>query len=337
MAISRRTIVIAAIVLFVLGVGEFWFYAANRLGYYVNQPLPGGKSLADLCDSSDTSGFPIRLSLSCHSLTAPVRVGDALLFVGAEEAQGAASLFSPNHVVLTLSSPIVVRKADGSPVAKMRHDGMTIDAVWGLSGLRQIRLDATSLDWRPESPEAGVAANIQKLTASAGPQGDPNAPSALHYELSADGITAPALQALLKSTGSARFAASGAIAPAPRLGQDWRAALEEWRKKPGAVAIRQMELQAGDLSLRLDGVLAIDDSHRLSGRLNLAAQGAGALLVRFGAPDSDARTQNVLGALLGQGASAKGEGNVIRLPLTLANGQVFVGPFRLQQKLQPLY
>lgn len=337
MALTRRTIVIAAIVLLFLGVGEFWFYAANRLGFYVNQPLLGGKPLADLCESSDTTGFPFRLKLGCGNLTAPLRIGDGLFYAGVEQAQGVASLFSPNHVVLTLSSPIVIRKADGTPFAKIRHDGMTLDAVWGLSGLQEIRLDAAAFDWRPELPEAGVAVNIQKLTASAGPQGDPNAPSSLHYELSGDGISAPALQALLKTTGAARFAVSGAIAPAPRLGDDWRAALENWRQKPGAIAIRQMELQAGDLSLRLDGVLTIDDGHRLSGRLNLAAQGAGALLARVGVPDSDARTQNVLGALLGQGPGAKGGANALHLPLTLANGQVFVGPFRLPQKLQPLY
>ncbi len=337
MALTRRSVVVILIVLLCLGVGEFWFYAANRLGYYVNQPLVGGKPLADLCDSSDTTGFPFRLKLGCHELTAPLRVGGALFYVGIEDAQGVASLFSPNHLVLTLSSPIVIRKADGSPFAKIRHDGMTLDAVWGFSGLQQVRLDATAFDWRPESPAAGVAVNIQTLTASASPLGDPNAPASLHYDLSGDGVTAPALQALLNSTGAGRFAASGDIAPAPRLGEDWRAALDDWRRKPGSLTIQKMEWQAGDVSLRLDGALSIDDAHRASGRLNLAAQGAGALLVRFGVPSSSVQTQNLLGALLGQGAGAKGEANALRLPLTLANGEVFIGPFRLRQKLQPLY
>ena len=337
MALTRRSIVIASIALLCLGVGEFWFFAANRLGFYVNQPLLGGKPLADICDSSDTTGFPFRLKLNCHQPTAPVRVGDRLFLVGVEDAQGVASLFSPNHIVLTFSSPIVVRKADGSPFAKIRHDGLTLDAVWGRDGLQQVRLDATAFDWRPESPEAGVAVNIQKLTASAAPQGDPNAPSSLHLDISGDGVTAPALQALLKSTGSGHFAASGDIAPAPRLGQDWRAALEDWRKKPGSVTIQQLEWQSGDLALRLDGALSLDDGHRLSGRLNLAAQGAGALLVRFGVPASAAQAQNILGALLGQAPAAKGDANAIKLPLALTNGQVFVGPFRLPQKLQPLY
>jgi hypothetical protein len=342
MALTRRSIITASIVLLCLGVGEFWFHAANRLGYYVNQPLLGGKPLADLCDGNDTTGFPFRLKLSCNKLTLPLRVGDSLYYVDAHDAQGVASLFSPNHVLLTLSSPIVVRKADGSPFATLRHDGMTLDAVWGLAGLRQIRLDAAALDWRPESPAAGVAVNVQKLAASAGPQGDPNAPSSLRFDLSGDGITAPALQALLNSAAAGHFAASGDITPAPRLGEDWRAALDHWRRKPGSVTIQTMEWQAGDVSLRLDGALAIDDAHRAVGRLNLTAQGAGALLVRFGVPSSSAQTQNLLGALLGSGAGAKGNANqgdakALRLPLTLVNGQVFVGPFRLPQKLQPLY
>ncbi len=340
MALSRRSVITASIVLLCLGLGEFWFHAANRLGYYVNQPLLGGKPLADLCDGNDTTGFPFRLKLNCNKLTLPLRVGDGLFYVDAKEAQGVASLFSPNHIVLTLSSPIVVRKADGSTFATLRHDGMTLDAVWGLSGLRQIRLDAAAIDWRPESPAAGVAVNVQKLAASAGPQGGPGAPSSLRFDLSGDGVTAPALQALLNSAGAGHFAASGDITPAPRLGEDWRAALEDWRRKPGSLTIEKMEWQAGDVSLRIDGALTIDDAHRAAGRLNLAAQGAGALLVRFGVPSSSAQTQNLLGALLGSGAKGnanQGGANALRLPLTLANGQVFVGPFRLPQKLQPLY
>ncbi len=39
MALTRRSVVIALIVLLCLGVGEFWFFAAKRLGFYVNQPL----------------------------------------------------------------------------------------------------------------------------------------------------------------------------------------------------------------------------------------------------------------------------------------------------------
>ena len=342
MALTRRSVITASIVLLCLGVGEFWFQAANRLGYYVNQPLLGGKPLADLCDGNDTTGFPFRLKLSCNKLTLPLRVGDGVFYLDAKEAQGSASLFSPNHVLLTLSSPIVVRKANGSPFATLRHDGMTLDAVWGLAGLRQLRLDAAALDWRPESPAAGVAVNIQKLEASAGPQGEPDAPSSLRFDLSGDGVTAPALQALLDGAGAGHFALSGTIAPAPRLGEDWRAALEEWRRKPGSLTIQTMEWRAGDVFLRVDGALAIDDAHRIAGRLNLATQGAGALLVRFGVPSSSVQTQNLLGALLGQSAGAKesankGDAKALRLPLTLANGQVFIGPFRLPQKLQPLY
>ena len=204
MALTRRSVVIASIVLLSFGVGEFWFYAANRLGYYVNQPLVSGKSLAELCNSSHTTGFPFRLKLGCHELTAPLRFGAGLFYVGVEDAQGVASLISPNHVVLTLSSPIVIRKADGSPFAKIRHDGATLDAVWGLSGVRQIRLDAAAFDWRriargrrrgkyPETGGFRAAMAIQTLASS------------LHYELSGDGVTAPALQALLEQRGVRPF------------------------------------------------------------------------------------------------------------------------------------
>ena len=119
-----------------------------------------------LCQSSDIGGFPFRLKVSCDGFAAPVRIGGENVFFGAEEAHGVASLFSPNHIQLAFSSPLVARKADGSPLAKLRHDGMVLDIAWSLSGLSQARLDMKSLDWRPESPQAGVAFNVQNLTAT---------------------------------------------------------------------------------------------------------------------------------------------------------------------------
>ncbi|MCI4678549.1 DUF2125 domain-containing protein [Rhodoblastus acidophilus] len=336
MARYRRPIIIGLIVLLCVGVGEFWLYAANRLGFYVHQPILGGQSLADLCQSSDIGGFPFRLKLSCTGLTAPVRVGGGVIYAGVEEAHGVASLFSPNHIVLTISSPLVIQRSNGAPVAKLRHDGMTLDVAWGLSGVAAMRLNATSLDWRPESPEAGVAVNVQNLAVEAVPQGGPDTPAGLRYDLVADGVTAPALQALLKDKAPGHFAASGEITPPPKPGRDWRAALEDWRKKSGALRIQHMEWRSGDLSLRLDGALSLDDNHRPAGRLNVAAHGAGPLLTRLGVPAA-AQAPDLLGALLGKTTAANAGTGALKLPLTLANGQILMGPLRLPATLRPLY
>jgi hypothetical protein len=331
----RRHIIIGLIILGCVGIGEFWLYAAHQLGGYVHQPAFGGASLADLCETSEIGGFPFRLKLSCKNLAAPVSAGESVFYAGVEEANGVASLFSPNHIVLTFSSPLVIRTKGGAPFAKLRHDGMTLDLAWGLSGVSKARLDVKSLDWRPEAAEAGVAVNVQSLAASIEPQSGPEG-ATLNYDVDAQGVVAPVLQALLKSNEPGHFVATGKIAPPP-AGADWRAALEDWRKRSGVLGIEKLEWRSGELSLRLDGALALDDSHRPIGRLNFAAQGAGPVLASLGIPAGAAQAGNILGALFGRGPAPQGAANTVTLALTLADGKVLIGPFRLPAVLQPLY
>ncbi len=328
-----RRLVIGLILALCLGVGEFWLYAAHQLGRYVNEQTFGGASLADFCASSDIGGFPFRLRLSCADFSAPMRTAQGDILARAQEAHGEASLFAPNHVVLTLSSPIVLLKPDGAPLAKLRHDGMTLDFTWSTHGLEAADLAVKSLDWRPEAPQAGINFDMQTLAAEAKPLAD----GSLHFDLAGQGVTAPLVQQWLQATDLGQFKVSGRIAPAPRQTGDWRAAVEDWRRNSGAVSIEKFDWRAGDLDLRVDGALALDDAHRAAGRLNVAAKGAGPIFARLGLPVSAAQAQNLLGALLGKPAARSEDGDAIALPLVLAKGQVFLGPLRLPATLAPLY
>lgn len=335
MARYRRPLLIGLVVLLCLGVGEFWLYSANQLAGYLHQRANGGVSLADLCQTSDIGGFPFRLKLSCNGFAAPLRAGDSLILAGAEEAHGEANIFSPNHILLTLSSPLVLQKS-GAPLGKLRHDGMTIDIAWTPSGLSQARLDMKSVDWRPESPEAGVAFNLQTLTATVAPQSNQNG-DALRYEMTGDGLTVPTLQTLLKAKDLGRFTISGAITPPPAPAEDWRAAVEDWRQRAGAIAIDQLEWRAGDMVVRVAGAMSLDESHRPAGKLSVSAEGAGPLLASFGVPPAAIQAQNVMSALFGKAPGRENSPGALTLPLVFANGQIFLGPARLRTPLPPLY
>ena len=106
-----------------------------------------------------------------------------------------ASIFAPNHIILTLSSPLNLQKAGGAPLARLRHDGLTLDVAWKASGLDKASLDVAALDWRPDSPEAGIAFNLQTLTAQAAWLSNPTG-GAVHFDFVGDGLTAPVVQSL---------------------------------------------------------------------------------------------------------------------------------------------
>jgi hypothetical protein len=335
--LKRRRWLFGLFLVVSLAVGEFWLYAANRLGGYMHQKTFGGSSLADFCESSDIAGFPFRLRLSCAGFAAPLRIGGGDIIVKTEEAHGEANIFAPNHIILTLSSPLNLQKADGAPLARLRHDGLTLDVAWKTSGLDKASLDIVALDWRPDAPGAGIAFNLQKLTAQVAWLADPSGGS-VHFDFVGDGLTAPVLQSLLNKNDLGRLSLSGDVRPAPNMASDLRTAAEDWRQKPGAISIDKFEWRAADASLTIDGALVVDEMHRPAGRLNLAAKGAGPILTQFGVPAGVARAQNLIGALLGKPAAATAEGaDTLALPLILAKGQVFLGPIRLPVALAPLY
>ena len=337
--VFRRSL-LALVVLLCLAVGEFWLYAANNLARHMHEQTFGGAALADFCASSEIGGFPFRLRLNCSQFSAPLRAGQTQILAKADEARGEASIFAPNHIVLTLSSPLSLQKPDGSALAKLRHAGMTLDVAWSSHGLDEAQLDASALDWRPEAPEAGIAFNLQKLNVRLKPLGD-----SLHVDVVGDGLTAPMLQSVLQKSDLSRFSFSGQIAPAPRASEDWRAAVETWRGKSGAVTIEKLDWRTGDFSFSLDGSLALDEAHRPAGRLNVAAKGAGPILARMGVPVSAAQAQNLISALLGKAqgnpqakpqAQPEG-GDSLALPLILDKGRIYLGPLRLPATMAPLY
>jgi hypothetical protein len=329
-----RRLALGLVLLLCLALGEFWLYSANKLAGYMHQKTFGGASVADFCTSSDVGGFPFRLRVKCAGFAAPLRIGQSDVLAKVEEARGEASIFAPGHLVMTLSSPVSLQKPDGTPFAKLRHDGLTLDVAWSRAGLDKANLDIAALDWRPEQPEAGVAFNLQKFAAQIQPLRDEGA---LRFDISGDGLTSPLLQSLIQKNDLGRFTLNGKITPAPAPSEDWRAALDAWRQKSGAVTIEQFDWRTGDLELRVDGALALDEAHRPSGRLNLAAKGAGPLLARMGVPAFAAQAQNILGALLGKPKANPQDPNTLVLPLVLANGQVLLGPLRLPASLSPLY
>jgi hypothetical protein len=336
MARFRRPLLIGLILLIAVGLGEFWLYSSNRLAGYLHQRTIGGVSLADLCQTSDIGGFPFRLKLNCNGFAAPLRAGGGVIVAGAEEAQGEASLFSPDHIILTLSSPLVLREQGGAPLAKLRHDGMTIDIAWTLTGLSQARIDMKSLDWRPEQAKAGVAFNLRDLTATLAPQASQDG-GALRFRVSGDGLTVPALQALLKTSDLGQFTIGGAVTPPPAPASDWRAAVEDWRQKAGAIAIDQCEWSTNDMKLRAVGALSLDDAHRPAGKLDVTAEGIGPLLTGLGLPVGAVQAQGLVNVLLGKAATQAKTPNAISLPMTLTNGQIFIGPMRVRATVLPLY
>ncbi len=331
-SLSRWLLGFFAAALLALGLG--WMYAAQRLGDYLHERAFAGAAFADFCTASDIGGFPFRLKLSCTGFSAPVRIGGQNLTLSADEAKGAASLWAPNHVVLTLSSPIALQGADG-PFGKLRHDGLTLDFAWAATGLAEASARVQALDWRPETLLAGPALHAQALDFTARPQPRDGVP-ALHVEFSLDGLTAPALQNLLRDSGPNALQISADLTPPPPPRPDWREAMEVWRQAGGVAHIDQGEWRWGQVKAQFGGLLSLDEGRRLSGSLTVKATGAGPLLAQLGLPIAPGVANDLLGALFGQKPQDKPKDDSLNLSLRLAQGGLFLGPMQIGA-MPPLY
>jgi hypothetical protein len=321
-----------------VGFGLSWLYAAQRLGDFLHERVFDGAAFADFCATSEVGGFPFRLKLTCAGFAAPAQIGGLTLMAKADEAKGSASLWSPNHIVVTFSSPLSLQRAD-SAFAKVRHDGLALDFAWGSGGLSQAALSAQALDWRPEVLEAGPAFNIQALNFAARPSDRDGVPSA-HVEFSTEGLTAPLLQSLLKDPGANALDVAGDMVPPPPLRGDWPAALESWRLRKGVAHIDKGEWRWAQVTARFNGSLALDENHRLTGTINVKASGADQLLARLGLPIANAAAKNLIGALFGQKPQDKrpdgAQDDSVSLTFRLSEGRVLLGPIKVAT-LAPLY
>jgi hypothetical protein len=96
--------------------------------------------------------------------------------------------------------------------------------------------------------------------------------------------------------------------------------LDRWRDAGGKLYINGVKLTRGEGELQMKGTLALDDTHRLSGRVELKANGFSDLLDAIGLKTG------------GFSLNAK----AMSLPLALDRGKLFLGPLKIGE-IGPLY
>ena len=161
----------------------------------------------------------------------------------------------------------------------------------------------------------------------------------LRVELGVDGLTAPILQNMLGDSQPSAIAVAGDLYPLLPPNDSWRQALEEWRQAQGTARIDKGEWRWGELSAQFDGVLNLDDAHRLAGTLDVKARGAGQIAARLGLPLNLGAASALVSALLGGKPSVQdksSQDDSIAMTLRLAQGIAFLGPLKLAA-LPPLY
>jgi len=325
-----------------LGWTGFWFYGRHRINAEIDSLLARQASLGRewSCPNRSITGFPFRIQGRCTEPSYRQNLPDGSVASGSLKGltvvATAAAGIDLAHVITEFEGPLVVR-APGAPDAT---------ATWrtARSSLRggADRLERVSLEI--ENPVVAIGAedgprwSADKLSAHLRQSVDPAAPGSYDIALRIDRAAIPEADALIANADPINLELDSRVFKAAQIDRnDWRQAIENWRANGGTLRIEQLKLSKGAPRLEATGDLSLDDQRRLQGRLDASFVNAGAVLQQFGLGGGAGA---LMGALLGGGrrAEAPRRETTMRLPLTLENGRVAIGPIRVPGvQLRPLY
>jgi hypothetical protein len=287
------------------------------------------------CADRRIGGYPFRVTLDCASLS--LNRGDLALSLGRTRAL--AQVYQPRHVIAEIEGPL--RLAEGRVVVEGEWGLLRASARASAAGLDRASLEAE----KPRLRVAGLptaeplALAGQRLSVHARPSAR-RGEGAYDVALRAAGAVVPGLDSLLGGAEPADLGADAVVTRIAGLGPGPLPALaERWRMAGGRVEAATLSAVKGPRRLEARGDLGLDDQHRPTGRLDVAAAGVeGTLKPLAGGGAADAVT-GMLGGRR-EGERARPAPGALR-PLAavrLENGRVLVGPVTVPGlRLSPLY
>jgi hypothetical protein len=316
-----------------------WFVIRNRaaeaLDGWLAAEAQRGREWT--CRDRTIVGYPFRLEVVCNSLD--LKQGAVTASFGRTEA--IAQIYQPRRIIAEVAGPL--RVTDGK---------ITVQSTWDLL---QASLHASQTGLQRLS----VAANAPKVTVTGLPQGE-IATEGRHLELhvrpnpsrapdkaydvagSVRQARIPVLDGLIGGAEPTDLEADLTVTEAEGFkGRPMAEELERWRSAGGQIDVLMLSAAKGPRRMEVKGTLSLDQEHRPTGQVNVAAAGLDGLL---GNLTGGRVGGNLLGMLLGQGPrAATGDGKdrpqLANLPpLRLENGLLAMGPFVIPNvRLQPLY
>jgi len=305
----------AILVLLAISVSIWWVvatrFADSAFDHWLANEASAGRQWS--CATRNMAGFPFRIELSCEGLTLVASKGEPrALSIGGFVA--VAQIYQPSLILVETHGPMHATLASGQ----------TLSGQWTMM--------RSSLHFETPSRADRVAWVVEGLTTEGTlPFATSTIPHAefhlrkipLDSGLPEDSEIAVSVKdAVFRDTSSpASFDSRLTIKKGVLLMDNpGPAGVEAWRSAGGEVGIDRWDLKRGDQALAITGALSLDETHRLSGKIDFAAKGIGDVLKEIGL--------NALAGVIGSGS--------VKLPLAFNKGRLLLGPLKLAE-LPPLY
>lgn len=331
---SRRAVVItvsslSGVVALLLASGAWWWFATDRARAAAEVWIDGlrGRGWVVSGEPIRVSGWPFRARLR---IDAPSVSGPGFKWT-AETIKADVSLYTTKPPKLGAVHPDLVMTDLGREVSARKVDVRLVLTPGGRVG----RAETSALEPIVSAP-GEPAAKADRLDATVEL---PDVPPRTADEI---GLTASAVLRAVVFDGDMPEAFKGGprtidarirVRGVPPNAD--RAAIEAWTRDGGAIEIDRVAVDWGPSSIVIDGTAAFDKDLQPMGAGTITVRNANAALDAFAArlrPKAVAAARMAIDMLARTAASGENE---VKLPITLQNHAVFLGPARVA-KVPPL-
>jgi hypothetical protein len=316
----RRMIRVLALPLLLLATGwtGWWLYGLG-LGRAELARLADDASASGLrvqCGNPSWSGFPIQIRLDCRPFSLHVTAtGETVLEV--PQLQFLAQLFDAGRILAV---------ADGAMQLSNQKESLTLAPTRLVASFRHSGPEELAVFGEQVETGSGFAAGFLNMRLTRDSGGD-RIVFALEARDAFFGLPVAA------DTPFEQVTATGSLSTADAATLATPALLGALKLEGTVLKIDSLRLHQKDVTVSGRGTIAVDESARLDGRLNLTIENAGGLIGRFEAAGlltpSEARNGTMLLGLLA------GDTGKVRISLQANDGEIFLGPVKLG-RLKPL-
>ncbi len=335
---------VAALALAALVWSGAWLLASRRaaagLDEWLRAEAASGRQWT--CPERTVEGYPLALRVTCRQPTFHGEVAGRIATGSADALRAGVTLAEPRTVMVDLAGPLYLRAEDGEfdLVVSWSTLGLTLGPL--PDPVREGSLDATRLAVTLRAQTAdGINMRADHLTGRAEPATAPGmAAGDEAFAFSGSGVSFPTLDGFMGTDALMQAEGRGVLVHADRLSAPTVVRLEGWRRNGGRLDVAAIKVSKGAFVGEASGMLGLDEGHRVAGRLDTSLQGFGPMAERFGIPIAGVKLGGLLSSLLGGKRPVDqrpASPDTVRLPVSLTDGHISVGPFQTPLTIPPFY
>lgn len=313
--VSRTVLYVIPSLIAVLAIAlsAWWMFASRQAAVAMDQWL-GRESQAGRewnCADRKIGGYPFRIELECPALTFTAKDG-AVAEVKAGRVLAVWQIYQPSLIIVEFDRALAFTFRSGekrelktkSLRMSLHFDGHDLPDRLALVG---------------EQVEMPTMFSSQALELHLLRGGEASEPNDLRLYIETQNTLIEGLKrddAKPMTIMADARASEGAVLYMHGTGS----VLDRWREAGGKLHINGVKITRGDGDLQMTGTLALDETHRLNGKVDMKANGFSDLLDAIG--------------LKAGGFSLNAK--AMSLPLALDLGRIFLGPLKIGE-IGPLY